>query len=351
VEKDRKRALLWALLALVIAALTIWAVFARSGDLSPAEVFASLRDASPFWLGATLLCMVGFIVLEGLALLCILRHLGCRGGFFRGLHFSAADQFFSAITPSATGGQPATALIMSRRQIPGGVITTTLILNLVMYTAATLTVGIVGLAVRPEAFLCLTGLGRALVALGLAGLTVMTLLFLGLLKKGKLLYHLGVRLFWLLHRLRLMRDPEKWSRRLEHTTEEFGDCARAMGGKPGALAAVYLLDLGQRIAQITVTLTLHCAMGGSPGKTGIDLWVAQALAQIGSYCVPIPGGMGAADFLMLDGFRRLLAEEYAYELQILSRCFSFYVCTLLSGLIVLAGVLAARFAAGKEKAR
>ena len=335
----------------MIAALTVWAVFAQARDLSPAELFAALKQASPFWLAATLLCMAGFIIFEGLAMLCILRHLDCPESFLRGLRFSAADHFFSAITPSATGGQPATALAMSRYQIPGGVITTTLILNLVLYTASTLVIGVLCLAVRPQVFQDADGLSRVLVTIGLAGLTVMTLLFLGLLKKGGLLYRLGAKLFQLLHRLRLMRDPDRWDRKLGNLAEEFGQCARAMGGKPGALAEAFLLNLAQRAAQITVTLTLHRALGGSLGVTGIDLWATQAMALIGAYCVPIPGGMGAADYLMLDGFQRLFSEEYACELLILSRCCSFYISTLLSGLIVLGGVLVSRLTGGKERER
>ena len=331
--------------------LTLRAVFSAAGDLTPTEIFGALEQASPLWLGASLLCMTGFIVLEGLALLCLLRCLDCPRGFFRGLRCSAADQFFSAITPSATGGQPAAALLMRNHQVPGGVITAALLLNLVLYTAATLTVGAVCLIGKPAVFLGFDGLSRALIVFGMAALTGLTLLFLGLLKRGERLYRLGRRLFRFLHRLHLLRDPDRWSRRLGHMAEEFGRCARAMAGKPAVLAAVFLLDLAQRIAQITVTLTLHCAMGGSLGAESAELWVVQALAQIGANCVPIPGGMGAADYMMLDGFRRLFSGDYAYQLQILSRGVSFYVCTLLSGLIVLLGFLSDRLRALREKER
>ncbi len=334
-----------------IAVLTVRTVFARAGDLSPAKVLAALERASPPWMLIAMLCMAGFIVFEGLALLCILRHLDCPAGFFRALQYSAADQFFSAVTPSASGGQPAAALTMRRHQIPGGIITTALILNLVLYTASALVVGIACLTVRPGIFRGLDTLSKALVVFGITALTALTFLFLVLLKKGRILYRLGRGIFQLLHKLCLMQAPDRWCRRLGHMVSEYESCARAMEGKPGALASAFLLNLAQRISQITVTLALHCAMNGSPAGTGVDLWVTQALAQIGSNCVPIPGGMGAADYLMLDGFRRLFPDQYAYQLQILSRCVSFYACTLLSGLIVLAGFLAAGLRRRREKAR
>lgn len=348
---EKKRRLLWALLTILIAALTLWAVFAQSGTLSPADLIAALEQASPAWLGATVLCMAGFIVFEGLSLLCILRNLDCPRGFFQGLLYSAGDQFFSAITPSATGGQPASALFMRKHGVPGAVITAALLLNLVLYTAATLTIGAVCFLLRPEVFARFDPLSKCLVIFGMAVLIVLAVLFIGLLKKGDVLDRLGRRLFRLLHRLRLMRNPDRWCRRLDGVVSEYKLCAAEVAGKSPVLIKVYCLDLAQRVSQISVTVTLHAAMGGSLKGVGADLWAVQALAQIGSTCVPIPGGMGAADYLMLDGFQRLFSGEYAFQLQILSRGFSFYICTLLSGLIVLAGVLAIRFRTRREKER
>ena len=338
---ERKRRVFWALITLLIAAATIYTVLSVSGDMSPAKLLSAVEHASPLWLCASLLCMAGFIVLEGLSLRCILRHLGYHRGFFQGLRYAAADQFFSAITPSASGGQPAAALMMGSSSVRVGAVTVTLVLNLILYTAATLTIGLVCLLVMPSVFLGLDGLSKVLVLVGLAVLVALTLLFHGLLRRGELLLRLGKKLFRLLHRIHLMRNPDRWDERLTRLTEEYGECAMAMAGKPDVWLKVYLLDLGQRAAQITVTLTLHFAISRGAQANGAALWVTQALAQIGSGCVPIPGGMGAADYLMLSGFQNLFPMEYAFELQILSRGVSFYICTLLSGLIVLISVAAA----------
>jgi uncharacterized protein (TIRG00374 family) len=334
----QKRRVFWAVLALLIAAATIRTVFSAGSGLSPAKLLKAVEQASPLWICASFLCMTGFIVLEGLSLLCILRHLGYPRGFFRGLRYSAADQFFSAITPSATGGQPAAALMMGSHSIPGGVVTATLVVNLILYTAATLTIGIVCLLAMPSVFLEMEGFAKFLILFGLVMLLALTFLFIGLLKRGALLSRLGGKLFGLLHRIHLMRNPDRWKERLSHLAEEYAQCARVMKGKPGVWITVYFLNLAQRLAQITVTLALHFALNRGFAGQGAALWVTQALAQIGSSCVPIPGGMGAVDYLMLSGFERMFTTEYAIELQLLSRGVSFYICTLLSGLIVLVGL-------------
>ncbi|MDO4851530.1 MAG: lysylphosphatidylglycerol synthase transmembrane domain-containing protein [Actinomycetota bacterium] len=329
-------------LTLLIAVLTIVTVFSHAKTLSPAEVLGALGQASPFWLMATILCMLGFIVFEGLALLCILRSLGCPRGFLRGMLYSASDQYFSAITPSATGGQPASAFFMSSDRVPGAVITATLLLNLVMYTAATAIIGIACLLVRPGLFMRFDSLSKVFIIFSTATMAVLSLLLVGLLVKGDVLNGIGRKLIRFLNKVHLLRNPDHWAERLDRLVGDYKDCVQAISGKNLLLFAVFLLNLAQRIAQISVTLTLFHALGGGFEVQGLDLWTVQAFSQVGSNCIPIPGGMGAADYLMLDGFQLLFSRDFAYQLQILSRGISFYVCTLISGLIVLLGSLSNR---------
>ena len=57
---------------------------------------------------------------------------------------------------------------------------------------------------------------------------------------------------------------------------------------------------------------------------------------------PIPGAMGVADYLMLDGFTAITGREAAFELEMLSRAITFYICVAVSGIITLAGYLIKR---------
>ena len=67
-----------------------------------------------------------------------------------GFVYSAADVYFSAITPSASGGQPASAYFMLKDGIAGTAVMAALLLNLIMYTLAILTIGLVDILIFPE---------------------------------------------------------------------------------------------------------------------------------------------------------------------------------------------------------
>ena len=80
----------------------------------------------------------------------ICRALGYRRSVGQGVLYSAADIYFSAITPSATGGQPASAVLMMRSGIPAAPTAVALLINLVLYTLSILLMAAAGLALHPE---------------------------------------------------------------------------------------------------------------------------------------------------------------------------------------------------------
>ncbi len=63
-------------------------------------------------------------------------------GFWPSIIYSTSDIYFSAITPSAAGGQPASAFYMVRDGMPVSVATSALLLNIVCYTASLDIIGV-----------------------------------------------------------------------------------------------------------------------------------------------------------------------------------------------------------------
>lgn len=345
------RNVLWPFITLIIAVLTIKAVFAANKDLSLWALLKTLNDAKPGWLIATLICMLGFIGFEGLALKHILKSADIKLRPMQGLLYAASDQFFSAITPSATGGQPASALFMSANSIPTATITVALLINLIMYTASTVVVGLFSILARPNFLMSLTPASKILIFLGMVVMTTLTILFIALLRRGAKLHSLGIRLINFLCKIHLMHRKEHWLSRLDHVVYEYALCSDALSGNAKVLVIAFLFNLGQKVSQISVTPMLNFAFKKPILTQGFDLWVLQAFSQVGSYCVPIPGGMGATDYIMLDGFSLLFDEDYTYILETISRSISFYICTIVTGLIVLIGYIILRLRARKAKRR
>ena len=121
--------------------------------------------------------------------------------------------------------------------------------------------------------------------------------------------------------------------RLDRTMESYRRCAQLLAGRKGLLRRSYLFNLLQRASMIAVTMFTYLAMGGR-GRLAGSIFAMQSYVVIGSNCVPIPGAMGVADYLMLDGFENFLPADLVVSMELLSRSLSFYICVLLCGMFV-----------------
>ena len=82
------------------------------------------------------------IIFEALSIYLISRQLGHKGRLLSAMVYSSADIYYSAITPSASGGQPAAAYYMHKDGMNVGTASFTLVFNVVAYTAAFLVLAV-----------------------------------------------------------------------------------------------------------------------------------------------------------------------------------------------------------------
>ncbi len=341
VMMTNKKHLIWLLLSLMLAMLSLWAVLMQSGDMPLRQLWEEVWEAEPGCLFAAVLCGALFLLLEGQALRCILKAAGYRRSFPKGTVYSAADIYFSAITPSASGGQPASAVFMIRDGIPSGVVTATLIVNLILYTVSIVLLGLLAALTHFHLLLVFRPLSRALILIGAVLLSGLTLFFFLMLGNGEKVFGAVAGFYRFLAKHRIIHRLDHRLDRLERAKVEYRDCIRLVREKPRLIVKAFLYNFAQRAAQIAVPMFVYLGMGGRAGNVP-TIFASQCFITIGYNCVPVPGGMGVADFLMVDAFSDLMALEDALHLELLSRSIAFYICVAASGIIVLVSTILRR---------
>ena len=334
-----KKKLFWALLFPILAALSVWAVLRSSDGITIPEIVQSLKDASPLWTLAAFLCVAGYILFEGAALGVLLRSSGIRSRFRDDTFYSASDIYFSAITPSSSGGQPAAAYFMIRNGIPAGVATVTLIINVVMYTFATVVVGIVAIFINRELFMGFSTVSKVLIVLGFIMYTGFAVFFYLCLRKGRKIFDALEKLVEFMHRKKLIKNLESKINKIDKARRDYEECVSIMSGKAAGLIKAFIFNILQRVSQLMVPAFLWTALGATAGSIP-NIFASQCLITIGYNCVPIPGAMGVADYITIDGFTNLIGYDDAIRLELLSRGISFYLCVIICGLITIIGALA-----------
>jgi len=328
---------LWALLALVLSVLTVYTVF-RKGDLSFLELLINLRRASPCWLLPAFLGMFCFISFEGTAIVQILRTLGFSPSPGKGFLYASADIYFSSITPSASGGQPASAYFMHKDGVPGFAVTVALILNLTMYTLAIITIGLLSLLCFPQVFLQFNIACKLMIVFGICAMTALVLIFLMLLKNQHILMRLGNACAVVLYTLHFRRSAAKLRNKLTAAVAGYNECVSILKGKKSLLFRIYALNLLQRGAQILVTVFSFLALGGNL-RDSLHIFAVQTYVMLGSNFVPVPGAIGISEYIMFSGYTMFMDADAAYNLAAVSRGISFYVCVAISFFAVVAGYI------------
>ena len=337
-----KKQFLWNLVFLAIAALSVWAVTTQAKGFSPARFSKYLENNNLWYLGAALAMMLAYILIGALAILCLLKGFGYRRSLPNGLSYVASDLYFSAITPSATGGQPVEGYMMVKDGVPAVVATVVLLTNLLLYTLSIVVIGAVGLILRPSSFLRFGTFSRVLIILGAVIQVSLAALYGLLLWNKQLLRRICEWGFRVLTRLHLLRNPERKREKLDRTMTNYARVTEMIKGKRRLLLTGLLLNTAHRASQLLVTVLCYLAGGGSL-RLAADVFAMQCNVVLGAYCIPIPGSMGITDYMMIDGFSSLMDEAQSANLELLSRGLSFYVCILLCGVIVLIKYLTIRF--------
>lgn len=329
---------MWSLLFVLIAVGTVFAVVSQSKSFSLTGFLKFIREANPVYLVCAALGMLGFIVFEGFAIITLCKSFNFKCRKRDGVLYSAADIYFSAITPSASGGQPACGYFMIKDGIPASFTTMALVANVAAYAMSALGVGIICLISRPSLVFNFSLLSRILIYIGYGIQVVLIAFFTLMLKKKEIISSVAGWVIKIMGKLRLTKKATLLNGKLHRKMEEYGAYSEMLHGKRSMMAKVLLFNVLQRISQMLVTVFTYLATGGKLSGA-YDIFCLQTYTSIGVNCIPIPGAMGITDALMLDCFGSIMGADEATNLELLSRSISFYSCVIICGTAVIVKII------------
>lgn len=316
----------------LLVIVTVYVVASQSKTFTAEGFVEYVGAVEPWGLAVSVVCMLGYIAFEGMALLVLCHAMGYDSSFHRGVLYSAADIYFSAVTPSATGGQPASALLLMADEIPGAVTTVALLINLCMYNLALLGSALVGWLIWPGVLGVFDPLAHVLIGAGallhlalVAGILLLVFSDRLFLRLVNLFLHLG-------QKLHLVKSAEARAERLLKIEDDYRVCSGGLMRSKGALTLALLYNLIQRVATSLVPVVIYAATGGSAPDLS-RLFSIHVMAVLGSNSIPVPGAVGVADYLFLNGYGALMPDPT--NLELLSRTITFYSCVLVCGILLL----------------
>lgn len=327
-KKTTRKNILNISIVVILIGIMVLTLSNSTDELNFSNIKDYLIECNYGYLFLAFLCWIGFILFEALSLKIILKSFGSKVKYRSAIAYSTADTYYSGITPSASGGQPASAYYMVKDGVSGGIAGFSLIFNLVGYTTAILIIGTLALLIGYNTFIELDLFVKILIMIGYASQMILLGFFLVCMCQYKWVIMIGHTIINVLHKFRIIRKKEKWLNRLDGIVDKYRSCYKIFLERRRKMIPVVLCNTAQRASQILITVfvcksAFDCNMG--------EIFLLQAFIILGYNSLPLPGGIGAFEYLYMKIFKLYMLESTVVITMMVSRGISFYFSIFASG--------------------
>ena len=333
-DNNRRNKIFWGIFFVCITILSVIAITSFNQNFSFTQFFSFVKSASLGWIMLAFCSLIFFILCEGWSITSICSSFGFSSNHKNSFFYSAADIYFSAITPSASGGQPATAYFMLKDGISIPIITLSLLYTLLMYSLSIILLAFFGFILNPSLLFQFDFIAKVFIFVGFLVQLGLLFLFYCFLYKPLFLNKVCQFFLKILFKLRIVHDEDSKIKRLSEIMESYQRSALLLRGKRKVIVKVLFLNIIQRIFQIGVIVFAFLATGGKL-QDALSIFSIETFVIMGAYSVPIPGAVGVTDYLMINGFQKVMSPLAATNLELFSRGLSFYFCILICGIAVI----------------
>jgi uncharacterized protein (TIRG00374 family) len=298
-------------------------------DYSIYSIIRVIKDVNPVYLTTGILMILIYIGCQALNFYILLKKLGKAVPFIHCLEYTFTGIYFSALTPGASGGQPAQVYYMEKDDIHVDLSAITIFFMVFASQAVILLIGGILSALNyPELIMTTKWLKYLLIAgsIVMLGLAFILAAFMFLGKTIPFLVNLGLRCFIA---LRLVKKPDIAKAQMEQLLCSYSQKAGMLLKHPALFMQVFLVSLIQWLAFYTVSYMIYLGFG-HPEFGYFDLITDQALINIAIAAVPIPGSVGVAEKVYLLVLSRYYTEGELPSAMVLNRFITFYLPLFIS---------------------
>ncbi len=308
-------------------------------NLNPKVFYDTIKMADGRFLVLGILCMFVYWGLEALMMDNLMKKVDSQMTFWSAFKTTIIGQYYSFLTPFASGGQPMQLYELGKDRMSMGNATAVLVSKFLIFQI-TVTIYSMGLfLIRIQSLFGNLKAATSFIVIGLAinvvGLTMIILMAF----KPKQVEKIGHFIIEGLWRIKLLRRRERAYERLRVLTDEYQMAMRHFHEDIKNTFWLFFLSVIQLTVFFSVTYLVYLALG-LRGASYIDIISLQAMLYMAVSFIPVPGTAGASEI----GFSILLGSIFTAHLLtmaiLLWRGISYYFGLVFCGLFTLSVHLA-----------
>ena len=366
-KKKKSSTVKYIINSLIVLVLTVLALVISLGQ-DFQESFKILAETKWNWLIVMLLVMVGLSLVRALILFCFARLYTRDYHYYQALLVESIGNFYSAVTPGATGGQVMEAYFFKKQGIHISNAVSMLAMYSIVYQGVLITFGLLSFGMK---FQILNDIAYVHFNLGFINfdLSIWLLTIIGFLLNIGVILLVFLMAFWkrfhrfvmgpmvtLFHKIRLVRDPDKTRERLRVQVENFKIVFRRLWSNIPFTILVTILFIGLFILKFSMPFFAGKALGnqgtGASWETGFwDSIFLSNYHQMVTGLIPIPGSAGISEYfftqLFVDtanpenGFYYMVKEGENLSTELCSSALLLWRTTTFTLPLIVAGIVTA----------
>ena len=294
-----------------------------------------ILSMNKWWLVCAVIFIVMYWLLQTISLHAITPDNDEKPTFWTLFKSTIICNFFSAITPSATGGQPLQIYFLKKNGLHLGTATNLVVSQSTFYQIALVIFGTVAIILNH--FLDFFPNDLVLKKLVIIGyivnvLVIALLIFVSRSKKSS--HFLIMKIIRFLHKIKLIRNIDKMEKKVDNTIEKFYESSIALGGNKKMIAKGILYNLLAFACLYIVPLFVFYALGNYGNINAMEVLVSSAYVMLIGAFVPIPGGSGGIEFAFINFFGFFITGSKLMAILLVWRFITYYLSILVGGIVL-----------------
>lgn len=317
---------------LILIFITILVLYFSLKDNFKAVVNQIMVMDIKYLLIAFLLLFI-FFTFKSLSMYSFCKKINKKFKFSQAVQVVLRTQFFNAVTPFATGGQPYQILYLKKCDISYANSTGIVLQNFIVYQIALVTLGLIALfANKTFNLFNNNSLLTKLIAIGFIvnALVIIIMFVISFSKKiNKKIISFGIKV---LTKLKLVKDKEKTLEKWDENINKFHLGAKTLLKDKKTFIGNIIFNFIALCSLYTIPLFILYAMGEFNLITIPITIVSSAYVMLMGSFVPIPGGTGGLEFGFVTFFGNFIRGSKLSALMLVWRFITYYFCMILGAI-------------------
>lgn len=321
-KKKRKIPWSWIYIGATIIAIVIFGVYNNQFQ----NVFKTLSTLNLAYIALALVLLFLYFLFESEIMRIMMKSQNIILSHAKSFKLAIIGLYYSAITPSATGGQPAQSAYLCRDKIPAGSSTAVLIMKFFTFQVAFELCSLVSFIFMYDN---LKQVVPAMIPLIILGLFIngFSVIFFPSLFHKPILNAIIRAAKWFVNKLGFLRKRTRLMASIDKFENDFGSFTDDFKEKKKTIILCVLLSIPQFFAQMSVIYYIFLSFGYK-GVNYFEIFAVQSILQVSVSFMPMPGASGAQELGFSTLFRQYFTNDDLFAGVMVWRFFTYYLVVI-----------------------